>query len=92
AEEIAELKQAVEKNDVENIEEEIGDLIFVLVNLARKLNVEPEMALKKTNRKFRQRFNFIEKELMAIGKNIGEADLAEMDGLWNKAKTRSFIQ
>ncbi len=92
AEEIAELKQAVEKNDVENIEEEIGDLIFVLVNLARKLNVEPETALKKTNRKFRRRFVFMEKELEAIGKNLEEADLAEMDGLWNKAKARSFIQ
>jgi uncharacterized protein YabN with tetrapyrrole methylase and pyrophosphatase domain len=86
AEEITELKKAIEKNDVENINEEIGDLFFVVVNLARKLNVEPETALKKTNRKFRRRFNFIEKELKTVGKNIEGANLAEMDELWNRAK------
>ncbi len=86
AEEITELKKTIEKNDVENINEEIGDLFFVVVNLARKLNVEPETALKKTNRKFRRRFNFIEKELKTVGKNIEGANLAEMDELWNRAK------
>ena len=86
SEEITELKEAVEKNDVDNIDEEIGDLFFVLVNLARKLNIEPETALKRTNRKFRQRFNFIEKELGAMGKSLEESDLEEMDTLWNKAK------
>lgn len=85
-EEIDELKDAIEKNDTENIGEEVGDLLFAVVNLARRLDVEPETALKKTNRKFRQRFVFIEKELKKMGKNPGEADLAEMDALWNKAK------
>jgi tetrapyrrole methylase family protein / MazG family protein len=85
-EEIGELKDAVAQKDSENISEEIGDLLFAVVNLARKLDVEPETALKKTNRKFRKRFAFIEKELNTAGKTPDEADLAEMDALWNKAK------
>ena len=60
--------------------------MFAVVNLARKLDVEPETALKKTNRKFRRRFSFIEKELKLRGKTTAESDLAEMDELWNKAK------
>lgn len=83
-EETEELKQAIGEN--KNIEEEIGDLLFVVVNLARKLDVEPETALKKTNRKFRQRFNFIESQLKNQGKTFDETDLAEMDKFWNKAK------
>ncbi len=85
-EEIGEVKDAVTQKDDENISEEIGDLLFAVVNLARKLGVEPETALKKTNRKFRKRFVFIEKELKATGKTPEDADLAEMDALWNKAK------
>jgi len=86
SEEIDELKVAIEKRDIENTSEEIGDLLFAVVNLARRLNVEPETALKKTNRKFRQRFGFMEKELKCVGKIMEEADLAEMDVLWTKAK------
>jgi MazG family protein len=85
-EEISELKAAISKNETENIAEEIGDLLFVVVNLARKLDVEPETALKKTNRKFRQRFAFIESELKKQSKSLEESDLAEMDKLWNEAK------
>ncbi len=83
-EESEELKKAISAN--ENIEEEIGDLLFVVVNLARKLDVEPETALKKTNRKFRLRFKFIETELKKLGKNLENSNLEEMDALWNKAK------
>jgi len=83
-EETDELKAAIEQQ--ENIEEEIGDLLFVVVNLARKLDVDAETALKKTNRKFRQRFKFIEKELKSDGKNLEDSSLEEMDALWNKAK------
>jgi MazG family protein len=83
-EETDELKTAIERR--ENIEEEIGDLLFVVVNLARKLDVDAETALKRTNRKFRERFKFIEKELKADGKTLEDSDLAEMDALWNKAK------
>ena len=83
-EETDELKSAIETG--ENIEEEIGDLLFVVVNLARKLDVDAETALKRTNRKFRQRFKFIEKELKSNGKTLEESNLEEMDALWNRAK------
>lgn len=83
-EETDELKAAIAGDN--NIEEEIGDLLFVVVNLARKLDVEPETALKKTNRKFRRRFGFIEQQLKNRGKGFEESDLKEMDLLWNEAK------
>jgi len=86
AEETNELKSAINEKDTEKISEEIGDLLFVVVNLARKFEVEPETALKKTNRKFRRRFAFIEKELKADGKTLEDSNLEEMDALWNKAK------
>ena len=89
-EEAEELKKAIAKNESINIEEEIGDLLFVVVNLARRLDVEPETALKKTNRKFRRRFKFIEDELKKSGKSLENSDLKEMDALWNKAKTENF--
>lgn len=85
-EEVSELKDAIDTGDRSNIEEEIGDLLFVVVNLARHLDVEPETALKRTNRKFRTRFKFIEDELKDRGKTLEQSDLAEMDSLWNKAK------
>ncbi len=86
-EEASELKNAISKNESVNIEEEIGDLLFVVVNLARRLEAEPETALKKTNRKFRRRFNFIENELKRTGKSLENSHLGEIDALWNKAKT-----
>lgn len=85
-EEVTELKAEIASGKKEKIEEEIGDLLFVIANLARKLDVEPETALKRTNRKFRTRFKFIENELKADGRNLEDANLKEMDGLWNKAK------
>lgn len=83
-EETNELKEAIQNN--ENIEEELGDLLFVVMNLARKLDIDAETALKKTNRKFRQRFKFIETELKKEGKSLEESNLEEMDNLWNQAK------
>ena len=88
-EEVAELKDALNKGQKENAAEEIGDLLFVVMNLARHLDVEPETALKKTNRKFRQRFKFIEDELKRQDKSLEDASLKEMDDLWNKAKTQT---
>ena len=85
-EEIAELKAEISESEVNGIEAEIGDLLFVIVNLARKFDVEPETALKRTNRKFRQRFKFIESELKKQGKSVEESSLEEMDALWNEAK------
>jgi len=86
-EEINELKEALSTGDSENAGEEVGDLLFVIMNLARHLDVEPETALKKTNRKFRQRFKFIENELRRQEKTLEDASLKEMDDLWNEAKT-----
>ena len=88
-EETSELRAAIKNGDTENIGEEIGDLLFVVMNLARHLEIEPETALKKTNRKFRQRFKFIEDELKRQGKGLADTDLDEMDALWNKAKTQT---
>lgn len=88
-EELEELHAAVEEGESVKIEEEIGDILFVLVNLARKLDVEPETALKKTNRKFRERFGYIERELKRSGKRPEESTLEELDGLWNEAKGAS---
>ena len=83
-EELGELKEAI-SND-ENIEEELGDLLFVVMNLARKLDIDAETALKKTNRKFRNRFGFIEKQISESGRTLEDSSLEEMDALWNKAK------
>ena len=86
-EETQELKTAISEAEIENISDEIGDVLFVILNLARKLEVDAETALKKTNRKFRKRFAFIEKELKENGKSLDKTSLEEMDALWNKAKT-----
>jgi len=87
-EETAELKQALERGENDNIAEEIGDLLFVVQNLARHLDVEPETALKRTNRKFRERFKFIEDETKKHGKTLEGSTLEEMDALWNQAKRK----
>lgn len=88
-EEVGELKQAIETRDAGEIGEELGDLLFVLVNLARHLKIEPETALKKTNRKFRSRFKYIEKELSRQGNSLESSTLDELDALWNEAKAGS---
>jgi ATP diphosphatase len=88
-EEVTELKEAIETRDAGEISEELGDLLFVVVNLARRLDVEPETALKKTNRKFRSRFKFIEDELKQMGRSLEETSLEEMDSLWDQAKAKS---
>ena len=89
-EEINELKVEIAEQRTEQIEQELGDLLFAVVNLARKLDVEPETALKRTNRKFRRRFEFIETNLKKRGKDFADSDLAEMDRLWNEAKKSEY--
>jgi MazG family protein len=69
------------------MEDEVGDLFFVLVNIARYLSVDPESALRKTNRKFRRRFGWVEEQLRARGKTLDESGLDEMEALWRQAKT-----
>lgn len=87
-EETAELEAeiGIEKNQ-DAIEDEFGDLFFVLVNLARRLEVDPETALRRTNRKFERRFREIETRLAAQGRNIKEASLEEMEKIWTDVKT-----
>lgn len=70
-----------------HVEDEVGDLFFVLVNIARYLSVDPESALRKTNRKFRRRFNWLEEKLREQGRSLEEATLEEMEALWQQAKT-----
>ena len=70
----------------EHIEEEVGDLFFTLVNIARYLAVDPESALRKTNRKFRQRFGWMEEQLKQRGKELQDSTMEEMEELWVKAK------
>lgn len=71
----------------EHIEAEVGDLFFVLVNIARYLSVDPESALRKTNRKFRRRFGWMEEQLREQGRTLEQATLEEMEALWQQAKT-----
>lgn len=85
-EELAELRQAVRRNESGEITEELGDLIFTLANLGRQLDIDSEAALAATNRKFERRFNAIEAALARLGKTPASSDLDEMDKLWDEAK------
>ncbi len=85
-EEIAELRGALAAGSAWVVREEVGDLLFTVANLARKLEVDPEAALAAANRKFRRRFEHVERGLAVRGKPLGEATLAEMDALWDEAK------
>ena len=85
-EEVAELRAEIAAGDLDKARAEMGDLLFVVANLARKLGVEPEDALRATNAKFIRRFGFIEAELARDGRSPEQSDLAEMDGLWTAAK------
>lgn len=88
-EELSELKEAVDgKSEHQHIELELGDLLFAIINYARFIEVNPEDALERTNRKFIKRFQHLEDQAKAIGKSIHEMDLAEMDIYWNEAKKK----
>lgn len=85
-EELDELAQARKSAVREEIEDELGDILFVLVNVARFLAIDPEQALRKTNAKFRKRFAFVEDRLRERGKALEDSDIDEMEGLWQQAK------
>lgn len=89
-EEFLELKEVYKTSNNGKIEEEIGDLIFAVVNVARFLNVQPELALTKTIEKFIDRFNYIEEIALKNGIKLESMTLEEMDSLWNRAKTHKF--
>ena len=95
SEELAELKIAIQQHESSSAEsdhtrvrEEIGDVLFAVTNIARHLHVEPEAALKLTNRKFRKRFGYIEERLEQQGRSFDSADLNELEALWQNAKTQ----
>jgi MazG family protein len=87
-EEVGELRAALAASPAEpdQVRDEIGDVLFVVVNLARRLGVDPESALKGSNRKFRRRFKHVEDGLKARGRTPAESNLSEMDALWDEAK------
>ena len=85
-EEIAEVKVEIESNDREKLELEIGDLFFSVINLARKLRIDSESAIKSANRKFSRRFRQLEAELTKTGTKINEKSLEELDKIWDTVK------
>ncbi|NOY00833.1 MAG: nucleoside triphosphate pyrophosphohydrolase [Verrucomicrobia bacterium] len=87
-EELAEVEEALSENDHAHLGEEIGDLLFAVVNLARKKNFDPETLLAATNTKFVKRFQQVEDYLKAEGKTLNESTLEEMDAKWEQAKLK----
>lgn len=85
-EEVAEIEEALAAGDRAAAADELGDILFVLANLARHLDVDPEAALRGTNAKFERRFAYIERELARSGRTPHQSDLSEMDALWTRAK------
>ncbi|MFL6258009.1 MAG: nucleoside triphosphate pyrophosphohydrolase [Pyrinomonadaceae bacterium] len=97
-EEVDELREAIRlareagaesESAAQSVRAEVGDLLFVVTNIARHLDAEPEAALKLTNRKFRRRFRHIERGLKERGRALGAATIEEMEALWQEAKTKS---
>jgi MazG family protein len=85
-EEVAELREAVDGQGAARIDEELGDLLFAIASLARKLGVEPESALRQANQKFSRRFQELERRLEAAGRSVHAASLEEMEAVWEKVK------
>ena len=85
-EELAEFAQARRSQNPAELEDELGDMLFVLVNLARFVQVDPEQALRKTNAKFRARFGHIERRLAERGRKLEDSNIEEMEALWQEAK------
>jgi MazG family protein len=87
-EELDELERARASGHQDAVTEEVGDLLFVMVNIARHLGVDPELALRSANRKFEERFRHIEERLEAEGRPLSESTLEEMEALWQEAKEK----
>ncbi len=90
-EELYELRQEFESGDAKKMEAEFGDLLFSLVNAARLYNIDPEMALERTNKKFIKRFNYLESQTLKKGKSLKDMTLAEMDVYWEEAKKQDGV-
>ncbi len=91
-EELGELQEAIAQNDAENMEKEFGDVLFSLINYARFLDIDPENALEKTNKKFTARFQAMEQIAQQQGKQLRNMTLAEMDDIWNIIKKQKGFQ
>ena len=93
-EEVRELREVIaegkDEGRRERLEDEIGDMLFVIVNIARYLKIDSESALKRANRKFKSRFQYMENELAKQGKTLEQVTLGEMESLWQKAKSESI--
>ncbi len=89
-EEISEFEAEVASMDKERMESEFGDLLFSLINAARLYKIKPDNALEKTNQKFQRRFTYVEEEAKRQGRMLNEMTLAEMDALWNEAKSKGL--
>jgi len=89
-EEHQELAEAVAAGDQVEIEKELGDLLFTVVNVARRLKVNPEEALQRSNRKFQSRFEYIEQAVSSAGKELSDRTLEDLDALWNEAKEKGL--
>ena len=89
-EELAELRAAVRSGSKEDVAEELGDVLFTIANIARKLDVNAEQALQSTNRKFTRRFEDIERAARARGQTLDQLSLEEMDAFWDDAKMRGL--
>jgi ATP diphosphatase len=87
-EEADEIEAALDRGDAGELASETGDLMFALVNLARHVGADPEMALRSANAKFERRFGHIERSLAAQGRSLESASLEEMDALWDDAKKK----
>lgn len=87
-EEIGEFKEEVKNCDEDKMEAEFGDLMFSIINAARLYKINPENALERTNKKFIRRFNYLEEKTIKQGRNLKDMTLAEMDEIWNEAKSR----
>ena len=85
-EELAEFKDEVKVNDTDKMEAEFGDVLFSMVNYARFLDISPENALERTNKKFIKRFQYLEDKSKEMGKSLKDMTLAEMDIFWEQAK------
>ena len=89
-EEVAELESALREGDQQQISNELGDVLFAAVNLARHASVEPELALRSANQRFEDRFKWIESTLSSRGKTLSETNLEELDLLWDQAKQKGL--
>ena len=85
-EELSELQLEIDRQDKEKMEAEFGDLLFSMVNAARLYNIDPEIALERTNKKFMKRFNYLEEQTIKKGRSLQDMNLHEMNDIWEKAK------